>query len=138
MKRKFFLDRLFDVLMELICPSPETDKTVSLRHFLASLPGARLVDDETLPPGVAVMGCVVLCPEQQYLNLSAEERIGKKIDFAFKTTPTGVPVAEIRREKMNAFVGLWQEAVERLVDEMAPGDRMLWRGLSEEKFFSEN
>ncbi|MBN2854355.1 hypothetical protein JXK06_02355 [Patescibacteria group bacterium] len=124
--------------MELACPSPETDKTVSLRHFLASLPGAKLVDDETLPPGVSVMGCVVLLPEEQYLSLPEEKRVGKKIDFAFKQTSTGVPVAEIRREKMNAFVGLWQEAVERLVDEMAPGDHLLWRGLSEEKFFSQN
>ncbi len=120
MEKRNFLEDLSDLMEELKSTDTKTDKIILIRSFISSLPGAILVEDEILPLGVVVKGCVVLCSEEEYLGVPEEQKGYKKIDFEFKTTSTNVPIAKIEREKIRSFVGLWHEALEKLIEEMTP------------------
>ncbi|NCN21902.1 hypothetical protein GW758_04595 [Candidatus Falkowbacteria bacterium] len=125
MKNEFFSNQLPDLIDELKSANTKTGKIDLIRSFIASLPGAMLVEDEILPLGVVVKGCVILCSEEEYLNTPEEQRGYKKIDFEFKITQTQIPLAKIEREKIRSFVGLWHEALERLIKEMTPEVRKI-------------
>lgn len=113
-------DMLLDVIEKLKSTNTNMNKVDLIRSFIASLPGAMLVEDEILPLGVVIKGCVILCSEEEYLSTPEEQKGYKRIDFEFKITPTQVPLAIIGREKIRSFVGLWYEALEKLIEEMTP------------------
>ncbi len=138
-KQRNFLDMFFDVIMEIKSPHLGREEKVDIvRHFLETLPNIMLAEVDILPPGVYLKGAVTTCSPEQYLQLSEKERKGKKIDFEFKKTDRGVALADIYRGDFFSYTGMWDEAIERLIDEIAPGDRALRLGLAEGRFFHKN
>ncbi len=118
-----FLDVLFDVLMELSAPGPETNEIELITNFISSLPGVNTYEKIDQKEKV-IKGRIYLCSRDAYNAIPSENRSSlKSIYYVFQVI-NGRKVAQIHMSD-NGTGGTWHETLEELVDRVSPaGDKL--------------
>ncbi len=139
-KEKVFLDRFFEILETLNFPGLG-DPVSELKIFLKSLPGVFLVEDELLNNSLAIKGCVVMVNKQKkFRKLDPEKKEARKIHFEFYQVSGKLNSARTwRKDSFDFKSSSCSDVVEKIVDEMCVGDKLMSLGRRKKvKFFSTN